>query len=77
MPGVHKGWLWIGAGLIAFGLYGVVATLPNDDNFGRILAACDGVFVAGSIAFHAACVAPFLPLMGSSCSAQMVWPSVV
>ncbi|MDK0524396.1 YnfA family protein [Streptomyces sp. ML-6] len=45
----HKGWIWIGAGVIALGLYGVVATLQSDDNFGRILAAYGGIFVAGSI----------------------------
>ncbi|MEU2658376.1 YnfA family protein [Streptomyces sp. NPDC007325] len=47
----HKGWIWIGAGVIALGLYGVVATLQSDANFGRILAAYGGVFVAGSIAW--------------------------
>jgi small multidrug resistance family-3 protein len=47
----HKGWIWIGAGVIALGLYGVVATLQSDENFGRILAAYGGVFVAGSIAW--------------------------
>ncbi|MGW8489419.1 YnfA family protein [Streptomyces sp. NPDC055886] len=47
----HKGWVWIGAGVIALGLYGVVATLQSDDNFGRILAAYGGIFVAGSIAW--------------------------
>ncbi|QUW85693.1 YnfA family protein (plasmid) [Streptomyces mirabilis] len=46
----HKGWIWIGAGVIALGVYGVVATLQSDENFGRILAAY-GVFVAGSIAW--------------------------
>ncbi|MET9861580.1 YnfA family protein [Streptomyces smyrnaeus] len=47
----HKGWIWIGAGVIALGLYGVVATFQHDDNFGRILAAYGGIFVAGSIAW--------------------------
>lgn len=45
----HRGRLWIGAGVIALGLYGVVATLQSDDNFGRVLAAHGGIFVAGSI----------------------------
>lgn len=44
----HKGWIWVGAGIIALGLYGFVATLQDDANFGRILAAYGGVFVAGS-----------------------------
>ncbi|MET8183862.1 YnfA family protein [Streptomyces sp. NPDC005336] len=35
----HRGWIWIGAGVIALGLYGVVAT-----HYG-------GIFVAGSIAW--------------------------
>jgi small multidrug resistance family-3 protein len=47
----HKGWIWIGAGVIALGLYGVVATFQPDENFGRILAAYGGIFVAGSIAW--------------------------
>jgi small multidrug resistance family-3 protein len=47
----HKGRTWIGAGVIALGLYGVVATWQHDDNFGRILAAYGGIFVAGSIAW--------------------------
>ncbi|MDQ0988716.1 YnfA family protein [Streptomyces sp. V2I9] len=47
----HRGWVWVGAGVIALGLYGVVATLQSDDDFGRILAAYGGVFVAGSIAW--------------------------
>ena len=47
----HRGWAWIGAGVIALGLYGFVATLQPDANFGRILAAYGGVFVAGSLAW--------------------------
>ncbi|CAA9386123.1 MAG: Protein of unknown function UPF0060 [uncultured Nocardioides sp.] len=47
----NKGWIWIGAGVIALGLYGFVATLQPDANFGRILAAYGGVFVAGSLAW--------------------------
>lgn len=45
----HRGWLWVGAGVIALGLYGAVATLQPDANFGRILAAYGGVFIAGSL----------------------------
>ncbi|MGY1823597.1 YnfA family protein [Geodermatophilus sp. SYSU D00079] len=46
-----RGWLWIGAGVVALGLYGFVATLQPDAQFGRILAAYGGVFVAGSLAW--------------------------
>lgn len=44
-----RGWIWIGAGVIALGLYGFVATLQPDAHFGRILAAYGGVFVVGSL----------------------------
>ena len=47
----HRGVLWVGAGFLALGLYGLVATLQPDANFGRILAAYGGVFVAGSLAW--------------------------
>lgn len=47
----HRGLVWIGAGVIALGLYGFVATLQPDPHFGRILAAYGGVFVAGSLAW--------------------------
>ncbi|MET8953710.1 YnfA family protein [Streptomyces sp. NPDC004533] len=45
----HRGWPWIGAGVIALGLYGFVATLQPYAHFGRILAG--GIFVAGSMAW--------------------------
>jgi small multidrug resistance family-3 protein len=47
----HRGWLWVGLGVVALGIYGFVATLQPDANFGRILAAYGGVFVAGSLAW--------------------------
>ncbi|MGH8825003.1 MAG: YnfA family protein [Jiangellaceae bacterium] len=47
----QRGLLWIGAGVVALGLYGFVATLQADPHFGRILAAYGGVFVAGSLAW--------------------------
>ena len=47
----HRGLLFIGAGVGALGVYGFVATLQPDANFGRILAAYGGVFVAGSLAW--------------------------
>lgn len=47
----HRGLLWVGAGIIALGVYGFVATLQPDAHFGRILAAYGGIFVAGSLAW--------------------------
>lgn len=47
----HRGVVWVGAGIIALGLYGFVATLQSDPHFGRILAAYGGIFVAGSLAW--------------------------
>ncbi|WP_329118955.1 YnfA family protein [Streptomyces sp. NBC_01465] len=49
----HKGWLWIIAGALSLSLYGFVATLQPTGDFGRILAAYGGVFVAGSLAWGA------------------------
>src|SRR5919201_5075344 len=45
----QRGLVWIGAGVLALGAYGFVATLQPDAHFGRILAAYGGVFVAGSL----------------------------
>ncbi|WP_104167373.1 YnfA family protein [Arthrobacter sp. SX1312] len=42
-------WWWAGLGVMALGAYGFVATLQPDANFGRVLAAYGGVFVAGSL----------------------------
>ncbi|TCN36920.1 small multidrug resistance family-3 protein [Kribbella orskensis] len=47
----HRGVLWMLGGIVALGAYGFVATLQPDPNFGRILAAYGGVFVAGSLAW--------------------------
>ena len=43
--------MWVGAGIAALAAYGFVATLQDDANFGRILAAYGGIFVAGSLAW--------------------------
>jgi small multidrug resistance family-3 protein len=47
----HRGFEWIGYGIVALAAYGFVATLQPDAHFGRILAAYGGVFVAGSLAW--------------------------
>ena len=47
----QRGLLWVGAGVLALGAYGFVATLQPDPHFGRILAAYGGVFVVGSLAW--------------------------
>ena len=47
----HRGLLCAGAGVLALGAYGFVATLQPDPTFGRILAAYGGVFVVGSLAW--------------------------
>ena len=49
----HRGWLWVGAGIISLGLYGFTATFQPDAHFGRILAAYGGIFVAGSLLWGA------------------------
>ena len=45
----HRGWVWVGAGVLVLGLYGLVATFQPSSDFGRILAAYGGIFVAGSL----------------------------
>ena len=45
----QRGLVWVGAGVLALGTYGFVATFQPDPNFGRVLAAYGGVFVAGSL----------------------------
>lgn len=45
----HRGWLWAAAGVLALGGYGFVAAFQPDAQFGRVLAAYGGVFVAGSL----------------------------
>jgi len=47
----NKGWLFAGLGVMALGLYGVLAAFQPDANFGRVLAAYGGVFIAGSLAW--------------------------
>jgi small multidrug resistance family-3 protein len=47
----QRGLVWVGAGVLALGAYGFVATFQPDANFGRILAAYGGVFVVGSMAW--------------------------
>jgi small multidrug resistance family-3 protein len=47
----QRGLLWVGAGILALAAYGFVATFQPDPNFGRVLAAYGGVFVAGSLAW--------------------------
>jgi len=47
----HRGPGFVGAGILALGAYGFVATFQPDPHFGRVLAAYGGVFVAGSLAW--------------------------
>ncbi len=45
----QRGVAFVGAGIVALAAYGLVATLQEDAEFGRILAAYGGIFVAGSL----------------------------
>ncbi len=44
-----KAWWWAGLGIVALGAYGFIAAMQADANFGRVLAAYGGVFIAGSL----------------------------
>ncbi|MEX2375613.1 MAG: YnfA family protein [Dehalococcoidia bacterium] len=46
-----RGLLLVGLGMMALGVYGVIATFQPSPHFGRILAAYGGVFIAGSLAW--------------------------
>lgn len=47
----NRGWLFALFGIIALSAYGFIAALQPDANFGRVLAAYGGIFVAGSLAW--------------------------
>ena len=49
-----KGALVVALGVIALGLYGIVATFQPSNEFGRVLAAYGGVFIVGSLAWGVA-----------------------
>lgn len=44
-----KGALVVLLGVLALGVYGIVAAFQPDANFGRVLAAYGGVFIVGSM----------------------------
>jgi small multidrug resistance family-3 protein len=46
-----RGFLPVALGVAALGLYGVIAALQPENEFGRVLAAYGGVFIVGSIAW--------------------------
>ena len=46
-----KPWWFAGLGALALAGYGFIASLQPDANFGRVLAAYGGIFVAGSLAW--------------------------
>ena len=47
----HRGLIFVGGGIVALAAYGFIATLQDENEFGRILAAYGGIFVAGSLAW--------------------------
>ena len=47
----HRGMWFAVLGGASLVLYGVIAAFQPDNNFGRVLAAYGGVFVAGSLAW--------------------------
>jgi small multidrug resistance family-3 protein len=49
-----KGALLVALGVLALGLYGIVASFQPSNEFGRVLAAYGGVFVVGSLVWGVA-----------------------
>ena len=69
-------WWWAGLGVMALGVYGFVATLQPDADFGRVLAAYGGVFVVGSLLWGVA-LDGFRPLPGDLVGAALCLVGVV
>ena len=46
-----RGLRFIAAGFVALAAYGLIASRQSENNFGRVLAAYGGVFIAGSLAW--------------------------
>lgn len=46
-----SGMLVVALGVLALSLYGILAALQPQDEFGQVLAAYGGVFIVGSIAW--------------------------
>lgn len=49
----HRGLWWVAGGIVTLGAYGLVVTFQPSADFGRILAAYGGVFIAASLAWDA------------------------
>ena len=60
----HRGLIWVGLGIIASGVYPLAATLQAEPEFGRILAAYGGVFIAAAFVWGS-----------STVSARIAWIS--
>lgn len=45
----HRGLIWVGLGVAASGIYPLAATLQADPDFGRVLAAYGGIFIAAAL----------------------------
>jgi small multidrug resistance family-3 protein len=45
----HRGLLFVGLGAVSLALYGVLASFQPSNEFGRVLAAYGGIFIAGSL----------------------------
>ncbi len=49
----HRGWLFAGLGIMASGIYPLIATLQAEPDFGRVLAAYGGVFIIAALVWAA------------------------
>lgn len=45
----HRGFVFVGLGVAASGVYPLAATLQAESHFGRVVAAYGGVFIAASL----------------------------
>ena len=68
----HRGWIWMGAGVVALGVYGFVATLQPDAQFGRPPTAASSSRAPCSGEWRWTVT---VPIGGTSPEPSSVWPA--
>ena len=67
--------LVVALGMVTLGVYGLIAALQPDANFGRVLAAYGGVFIVGSLLWGVALTASGLTASTMRARSSASWES--